>query len=98
MPLVFRRVVVRTEIPAAPPRLVADAPVLHAERHRRTVCRPLPHERARFVVIAIFDPVAHLAHAPAAEVPRKVWHGPDQPAEVDELVGAEVVVLQPLPP
>ena len=80
--------------PAAAPALVADAPVFHVEGLRAAVGGPLRRQRRGLGAVAVFRPLHHLVHAAPQHVDVDPGLRADLPTEVDELMGAEAVVLR----
>ena len=91
-------VFVAGHLAAASPVLVAHAPVLHIERLRGAIGGAQVGKGAALGVIAVFHPVAHFFRRAAADVGAEVGLRLNQPAQTDELMGAEGVVLNVVPP
>ena len=93
-PSEFRGVFFRGEIPPAAPGLVAHAPKPHLEGFRVALAGTLIRERGSSRRrIAILDPFIEVPGGVAAEVGRQVRLRADEPAEMHEFVGAELVGL-----
>src|SRR5690606_2776555 len=85
------RVVLRTHVAAAAPRLVADAEEVHIPRLLAAVLAAFVSERRDGVRREIFQPVRHLLHGARADVAADVHLRADHFGEGHELVRAERV-------
>src|SRR5205823_5268012 len=87
VPTEFGGVLLGREIAAAAPRLVADAPVPHAERLAIAARRAqVGHRRRAGRRVAVLDPLIEIAGGQTADVRGDVRRGAGQPAKADELV------------
>ena len=91
-------VVLRRHLAAAAPVLVADAEEGNLPGVRAAVGLAELREVAVALERHVLDPVGHLLGRAAAHVGRDVGLGADPLAEVEELVGAEAVVLDDASP
>src|SRR5262249_11852917 len=92
-------VVLGRELAAAAPALVADTPVADAERLAAPVGRPLVGQgRGAGRGVAILDPLLEFLGRAGADVGREIGLDAAEPAEADELVGAELIRLGLLAP
>src|SRR5712691_786288 len=84
------------DLPAAI-HLVAEAPVADAVRLGVAVLAPQVRPGGMARAIAVLDPGLRLIHGAGAHVDADIGLGPDTPAVLDELVGAEAVGLFGVP-
>ena len=92
---IFAAVILRSELAAAAPTLVADAPVADAKRFRIAVGRPFIGQRGcAGGGVAVFDPLLKLLRRAGADVGREIRLDAAQPAKPHEFVSAEVVRLR----
>src|SRR5262245_6649955 len=95
---ILRSVFTRFHIAAAAPGLVADAPILHAERlfvavGSALVGQTLGPGRS----VAIRNPIVKFPGRARTDIGREVWLGADQAAKPHELMNAEMVGLRRMP-
>ena len=91
------RVLFGREVAAAPPRLVADAPVADVERLPLSARRAqFGHRRRAGWCVAVFDPLIEILRRKTADVRGDVRSRADEPAETDEFVGAEAIGIEAL--
>src|SRR5262252_641408 len=95
---VLRGVFARLHVSAAAPGLVADSPILHAERLLVAVSRAFVRQTfSPSRSVAIRDPIVKLSGRARTDVRRKVRLRADQSAKPHELVNAEMVGLRRMP-
>ena len=94
IPPVFVRVVFRPHQAAAAPALVAHAPEAHAPAVLLTVLPAFPYHRGIPVAVQVFHPFAHFPYRSAAHVSRDIGLAPHLPAQFQEFMGSEGVVLR----
>src|SRR5262245_14872679 len=95
---ILRRVFARFHIAAAAPGLIADAPILNAEGLPVAIGRAFVGQTFRSRrSIAVRDPIVKLPGRARPDIGREIGFRPDQAAEPDELVNAEVVGLRRMP-